>query len=138
MSEASHLAVVIPSDTSRGSEVQEQILALMEGKGFTDRDLFGVKLALEEAIVNAIKHGNQLDPGKTVQITCDITDQRAIIIIEDQGEGFDPSDVPDPTDEENLDKASGRGLMLMRAFMTSVTHNENGNRVRMEKEKSAE
>ena len=60
------------------------------------------------------------------------------IVIEDEGPGFDPTDVPDPTDDDNLDKPSGRGLMLMRAFMTVIEYNEKGNRVLLEKARSAE
>lgn len=138
MSASSVLDVIIPSDTSRGSAVQEEILSLLEKYGYSDRDLFGVKLALEEAIVNAIKHGNQFDPDKTVHILCEVTTEQVSIVIEDQGPGFDPSDVPDPTDEENLDKPSGRGLMLMRAFMTAIEYNASGNRVQMQKARSLE
>ncbi len=138
MSVSSQLDVVISSDTSQGSAVQDQILSMLEARKFSDRDLFGVKLALEEAVVNAIKHGNQLDPDKTVRITCEVSDQCAVITIEDQGPGFDPFDIPDPTDDENLEKASGRGLMLMRAFMTNITYNERGNRVCMEKVRTVE
>lgn len=133
MTETLPLDVTIPSDTSRGSEVQERILALLEQHQFSDHDLFGMRLALEEAIVNAIKHGNQLDPQKKVRIRCELQGDRVIVDVEDEGPGFDPADVPDPTDDENLEKASGRGLMLMRAFMSSVTYSPRGNAVRLEK-----
>lgn len=138
MADSTHFEVVIPSETSRGHEVQERILALLEERGYTDKDLFGVKLALEEALVNAIKHGNGLDPEKVVRVRCTINAVLAEIDIEDEGEGFDPNDVPDPTDDDNLDKPSGRGLMLMRAFMTRVEYSERGNRVIMAKHRTCD
>lgn len=130
--------IAIPSEPSAGSKVQDRIIALMEARKFSARDVFGVRLALEEAIVNAMKHGNGLDPSKNVHIRCEISDDRVFVSIRDEGPGFDPQDVPDPTEDENLDKPSGRGLMLMKAFMTSITYNETGNEVRLEKQKDPE
>jgi serine/threonine-protein kinase RsbW len=138
MADPLNFEIVIPSETSRGYEVQEKILSLLEERNFCDKDLFGVKLALEEALVNAIKHGNGLDPDKVVRIRCQLSQDFVEIDIEDEGEGFDPADVPDPTDDDNLEKPSGRGLMLMRAFMTSVEYHGRGNRVVMAKKRSTE
>lgn len=125
--------VTIPSDTAKGREVQEQIVQSLEAHGFSPRDVFGVRLALEEAIVNAIKHGNQMDPEKTVQIQWEVNSTFVRVTIKDEGSGFTPEDVPDPTDEENLDKPGGRGIMLMRSFMTNISYNEHGNILIMEK-----
>jgi len=138
MAERSEFEIAIPSDTSRGYEVQERILELLESSGFTDRDLFGVKLALEEALVNAIKHGNGMDPEKLVRVSLALVDGEATITIEDEGEGFDPGDVPDPTEDDNLEKPSGRGLMLMRAFMTCIEYNDRGNCVKLVKQRTVE
>lgn len=138
MADAFDFDVTIPSDTARGHEVQERILNNLEQVGFPDKDLFGVKLALEEGIVNAIKHGNGMDPSKNVFVQCDYDGNRVRVVIEDEGSGFDPGDVPDPTDDENLDKPSGRGLMLMKAFMSHVEYNEKGNRVVLEKVRSVD
>lgn len=137
MGDTIHFEVAIPSETARGQEVQERILSLLEEREYSAKDLFGVKLALEEALVNAIKHGNGLDPDKCVTVRCTVNSTRVEIDIEDEGEGFDPGDVPDPTDDDNLDKPSGRGLMLMRAFMTRVDYNDRGNRVFMAKDRTA-
>ena len=126
-------AVSIPSNTMQGREVQERIVQLLESEGFPERDLFGVRLALEEALVNAIKHGNRMDPEKQVRVDCQVQEDRVRIVIEDEGTGFDVSDVPDPTSEENLDKPGGRGIMLMRAFMSHVEYNDVGNRLLMVK-----
>ncbi len=90
-------------------------------------------LAIEEAVVNAIRHGNQFDPTKTVKIACRITPHHLWVAIEDEGEGFDPCAVPDCTCEDRLEVPSGRGVMLMRCFMNHVEFNTRGNRVIMEK-----
>lgn len=136
MADSINFEVVIPSETERGYEVQERILALLEERAYSQKDLFGVKLALEEALVNAIKHGNGLDPDKMVRVRYEISSEKVSIDIEDEGAGFDPADVPDPTDDENLEKPSGRGLMLMKAFMTSIEYNTRGNRVIMVKHRT--
>ena len=138
MSETFEFDVTIPSDTAEGHSVQERILANLEEVGFPDKDLFGVKLALEEGIVNAIKHGNGMDPSKNVFVQCDYDGRRVRVVIEDEGPGFNPESVPDPTDDSNIDKPSGRGLMLMKAFMSHIEYNEKGNRVVLEKERSAD
>ena len=130
--------VEIPSDTSAGQAVQERIIGLLEAIPFGERDVFGVRLALEEALVNAIKHGNQMDPAKKVRVRCDLSPQAIFIEIEDEGEGFIPEEVPDPTAEENLERPCGRGIMLMRAFMNSITYNDRGNCVRLVKERTVE
>jgi serine/threonine-protein kinase RsbW len=128
--------VVIPSDTEAGQEVQERIVSRLESLEYSMRDVFGMRLALEEALVNAIKHGNGFDPSKTVRVACLIEDDFVRVEIEDQGPGFDMSDVPDPTAEENLERPCGRGIMLIKSFMTSVQYNEKGNHVVMEKKRS--
>ena len=121
--------VTIPSDTAQGQAVQERIVKMLEDLDFPTRDVFGVRLALEEALVNAIKHGNRMDPAKQVRIQWAINSESVRIEIEDEGHGFRPEDIPDPTAEENLEKPSGRGIMLMRAFMTEVGYNDSGTRV---------
>jgi serine/threonine-protein kinase RsbW len=121
--------VTIPSDTEQGQAVQERIVKMLEDLDFPTRDVFGVRLALEEALVNAIKHGNRMDPSRQVRIQWVINSQSVRIEIEDEGHGFRPEEIPDPTAAENLEKPSGRGIMLMRAFMTEVDYNERGNRV---------
>jgi serine/threonine-protein kinase RsbW len=128
--------VRIPSSTAEGQKVQERIVKLLEEIGFPPRGIFGVRLALEEALVNAIKHGNGLDPNKEVSVLCQISQEKVRVVIEDQGAGFRPQDVPDPTEDENLEKPGGRGIMLMRAFLSVVEYNERGNRVVLEKHRN--
>ena len=130
--------VSIPSDTNAGQEVQERIIALMAERNFSQKDCWSVRLALEEAIVNAIRHGNQRDPSKMVQILCDLSEDRVFLEIRDEGPGFRLEDVPDPTADENLEKPSGRGLMLMRSFMTRVEIVGKGNCVILEKTRTVE
>jgi serine/threonine-protein kinase RsbW len=123
--------VVIPSDTSEARTVQDRIEELLRSRHATDRDVFGVKLALEEALVNAIKHGNQMDRSKTVRIHYRFHGDRLEVSITDQGPGFDPNDIPDPTEDENLERPCGRGLMLMRHYMNEVAYTPPGNTVFM-------
>ena len=125
--------VVIPSDTGEGQRVQKEILDALQACDYSQHDIFGIHLALEEALVNAIKHGNRMDRSKTVRIAYQIDDRFFQIEIQDQGEGFDLDAVPDPTAEENLERPCGRGIMLMRSFMSSVEYNSQGNCVVMRK-----
>jgi len=119
----------IPSIDTAAAKVLQEIVEATEQRGYKREVVFAVRLALDEALVNAVKHGNQSDPQKTVQVEVTIDDDRIVIQIEDQGTGFTPSDLPDPTAEENLGRPHGRGVMLMRAYMTEVDFNERGNRV---------
>lgn len=130
--------IVIPSDTAAGQSIQDRIIGHLEELKYDQRDVFGVRLAIEEALVNAIKHGNRMDPAKSVRIACRIAESSIRIEIEDQGEGFQPGEVPDPTADENLERPCGRGIMLMRAFMNTIEYNAAGNRVILEKHRSAE
>ena len=126
--------VVIPSTTEAGQALLERIVGKVETiETFSMKDAFGIRLALDEAIVNAIKHGNGFAPDKTVRVNCLIADDLCRVEIEDQGVGFCPEDVPDPTDEENLELPCGRGIMLMRSFMSKIEYNSAGNKVLLEK-----
>jgi serine/threonine-protein kinase RsbW len=101
----------------------------MAAAGYPESDVFAVRLALGEALVNAIKHGNRGDPAKQVRVSYVVLQTVVLTEVEDQGLGFDPKAVPDPRDPENLEQPSGRGLFLMRHYLDSVTHNGLGNRV---------
>jgi serine/threonine-protein kinase RsbW len=130
----SHSAdVVIPSDPAEARRVQDQIEQLLLALHTHDRDVFSIRLALEEALVNAIKHGNQMDHSKKVQVGYRLFADRFEVVITDEGSGFDPEDVPDPTAVENLERPCGRGLMLMRHYMSEVAFSARGNCVRMSK-----
>lgn len=129
---------LIPSDLLATRQPEQEILDALDRFGYPEQALFAVKLSLEEALVNAIKHGNQCDPAKRIVMRYDVNASRAIIIIADQGTGFCPTTVPDCTAEENLNRPSGRGIMLMRAYMDQVHFSRRGNMVRMIKYKRAE
>ena len=119
--------IVIPSDTDEAHRLQQQIADELKACRFSEREIFGIKLALEEALVNAIKHGNRLDRNKMVRVTYYVRADEFHIRISDEGKGFDPEDVPDPTDIENLERPCGRGLLLMRHYMNEVQFPAPGN-----------
>lgn len=130
------LARRFPSDAAPGHEVIAALLAELELAGWPTKDVYGIHLALEEALVNAIRHGNQSDPEKDVEIRCFLGDDQVRIEIEDEGPGFDPGKLPDPTSEEYLDRPNGRGVLLIRTFMSHVEYRGRGNVVVMEKERT--
>ena len=98
---------------------------------YTERDLFGIRLALEEAIVNAIRHGHRNDFTKLVRVRFEASDEQFVVEIEDEGPGFDPDGIADPLAPENLERPGGRGVFLMRNYMSWVSYNERGNCVTM-------
>jgi serine/threonine-protein kinase RsbW len=88
--------------------------------GFDEDMRGGISMAVREAMINAVLHGNAYDPAKRVNLTFEQNGRELIITITDQGKGLDPAEVPDPLAPENLMKQSGRGIFLMRAFMDEV------------------
>jgi serine/threonine-protein kinase RsbW len=128
----------IPSTNIAAAQVQQEIVEAIEQQGYKREVVFAVRLALDEALVNAVKHGNQSNPDKTVQVEFTINDESIMIQVEDQGPGFSPDKLPDPTAEENLPRPNGRGVMLMRAYMTEVDFNERGNRVILTKRRDCQ
>jgi serine/threonine-protein kinase RsbW len=102
---------------------------------FSRDDIFGIHLAIEEAMINAVKHGNNEDPQKKIRVDYSITAEKFEISITDEGNGFKPETVPDPRCGENLYKATGRGMLLMRAYMDFVEYAGQGNCVHMIKYK---
>ena len=129
--------LTIPSDTAAGMAAQERILAKLESLGYEGRDIFGWRLSLEEALMNAIKHGNRLAEDKVVRVACELSAKVSKVVVTDQGEGFDPEEVPDCTEEENLERPGGRGIMLMRNFMSRVAYADRGRQLTLVQERSA-
>jgi serine/threonine-protein kinase RsbW len=123
--------LTIASDPSEVQRIQDHIESQLKHHQFEDKDIFSIRLALEEALVNAIKHGNQLDPSKKVHVHCAFKHDRFEVAIADEGPGFNPEEVPDPLCEENLERPCGRGLFLIRHYMTDVTYHAPGNRISM-------
>ena len=111
--------------------VQAELLAQIAARRYDDASRFAIRLALEEALTNAFKHGNNDRPDSTVNLVYRIGPESVELEIEDEGDGFDLHAVPDPTVEENVEIPAGRGIVLMRAFMTDVQFIPPGNRVRM-------
>ena len=99
--------------------------------GYGEACTFAVRLALEEALVNGFRHGNKGDTTKSVTVRCHVDAGLMQLEVQDEGEGFNPETVPDPTAEENIEIPSGRGIMLMRAYMTSVEYVPPGNCLRI-------
>jgi serine/threonine-protein kinase RsbW len=120
------------NDRDQIDAVIKRILDSLTTHGYTESSKFAVRLAVEEGLANALRHGHKGMPGSTpVHLGFSSSDVQLIVTITDQGPGFSPGTVPDPTLDENLELPSGRGLMLMRAYMTSVDFNAKGNQVTM-------
>jgi serine/threonine-protein kinase RsbW len=129
--------LVIASQFREARKAEAAVLACARRLGYADSAQFALKLALEEGLNNAIKHGNGFALDKKVQLTFEGDRRQIRITITDQGPGFDPDTVPDPTDDENIEKPSGRGIMLMRAYMDEVQYSKSGNQVQMLKRNDA-
>ncbi len=127
--------MLIPSKLTELPKVQDTIVQAVQDKGFGKDEVFAIRLALDEAVSNAIHHGNKNNPAKKVTIEYKITGDTLTISISDEGSGFDPKSLPDPTSEENLTTPHGRGVMLIEAYMTDVHYNAKGNHLTMSKQK---
>ena len=130
------IALALPGlgqgDFRTDSHVYTAVTAQMLETGEWDETaMFAVRLAMEEGLSNAMNHGNGADPGRCIEVEFTGDASRCSAVIVDEGPGYDPDSVPDPTAEENLTVASGRGLTLIRAFMTEVTVVAPGNRLEM-------
>ena len=132
------IELVLPSRIEAVADAAAAAAEIVSRAGFGDDALFGVDMAIREAVTNAVLHGNQQDETKTVEVTFNTSPEEIEISVRDMGEGFDPQDVPDPTAEQNLLKTSGRGIFFMRNFMDMVEwsrHPEGGTLVRMSKKR---
>ena len=125
--------IVVQNDLASAKRPESLILAEVERCGYCESAAFAIKLALEEAMTNAVRHGNANDPGKRIFIRYTVTTERTEIVIRDEGRGFQPEAVPDPTRPENIDRPNGRGIMLMRAYLDEVIFSSDGNQVRLVK-----
>jgi serine/threonine-protein kinase RsbW len=112
------------------------VVAAMRELSFGEGDCFAVRLALGEAVVNAVRHGNRGDPRKLVRVRYRVGPGRFVAEVEDEGPGFDPAAVPDPRAPANRERPGGRGLFLMRHYLTAVRYNGRGNRVRLYQRRS--
>jgi serine/threonine-protein kinase RsbW len=126
-----------PSRLGAHDACMREVLAQLEKLGWGCSDLFAIQMALEESFTNAIRHGNRQDESKRVQVECKASPGQFWLKVEDEGPGFDPGCVPDCTADENLERCGGRGLALIKAYMTRVEYSERGNCVTMEKRRTA-
>lgn len=127
--------MVIPSSMTDALQVQQVLVTVAQSHGYSEHALFAIRLALDEALSNAIRHGNANDPAKRVTVEYEVDAERMKVVITDEGPGFDPHSLPDPTLDENLERPHGRGVMLIRAYMTDVSFNARGNQIIMTKRK---
>lgn len=127
------LSEKLPTDLKSIPGCLDSVIEKAGNLPFNDEQLHDIKLALEEALVNAIKHGNRLDPRLSVSVLVQSTDDSLTISVSDQGKGFDFRNVPDPTKEPHLSRPSGRGVFLIRNRMDKVEFQDNGSCVKMTK-----
>jgi len=124
--------VRIDDDRDAIDAIADRMLEAAERFGYDQASQFALRLALEEAVLNGFRHGHASLPAPApVDVRWSVSGEEARIEVQDQGPGFNPKAVADPTLEENLEKPTGRGIMLMRAYMTSIEYNDAGNRVTM-------
>ncbi len=127
---------VLESKPKQCAELVHDMLELLEQERWKQDDVFAIRMAVEEAVMNAIKHGNAEDLSKKVMVHLRIEPDRFYAKITDEGGGFCPDDVPDPTDDANLEKTSGRGVMLIKSFVDECRYNKCGNSVELVKHKN--
>ena len=125
----------IPSDASACRRLLDDTLRQLETLHWSRRDIFAVQLAVSEALDNAISHGNLSDETKRVRFCCRLSPEKIHVEIADEGHGFDPDGLPDPTLPDHLGCPHGRGVMLMRAFMSRVKFCKHGSHVVLEKDR---
>ena len=123
----------LPSDLTLMNAVLEYLLERVDRLGLVKTEQSNLFVALDEAFVNAVKHGNRNDPTKLLRVTAELSAHEAIFTVEDEGDGFDVREIPDPTDPANLFKSSGRGVLLIYNIMDEVEYSERGNRLKMVK-----
>ena len=127
----------LPSDLGLMNGVLDYLQERVAKLGIIQPDRSNLFVALDEAFVNAVKHGNKNDPSKLLKITAELSSKEAAFTVEDEGEGFDIREIPDPCDPANLFRTSGRGVLLIYNIMDEVEYNAQGNRVKMIKRPDA-
>ena len=133
---ACQLTMTIPADPGAISVLSDRVARELEERNWREDDVTAVQLALIEALANAIRHGCRGDITKRVQcsVGCGDSDE-IVVVVRDPGDGFNPDGVPDPLDPVNTFQPSGRGMLLMRAFMDHVVFTDGGREVQMGKKK---
>lgn len=124
-------SLTLKSDLSELAKADELLQTLISKYNISEQVGDSVQLLLSEAVTNAILHGNKMDPKKNVLLDANVEGNKLEFSITDEGDGFKPEEVPDPLNEENLLKTSGRGLYLMREYADGVWYNEKGNQLKL-------
>ena len=123
----------IANDDHLLKEESKKLINALREKGVSEEVIFDVHVGFEEALRNAMIHGNKRDPDKRVTIETRVTDDAVIICVEDEGGGFDPKSLPDPTLNENLLKEGGRGVYLIEHLMDEMKYEKGGRKLIMKK-----
>jgi serine/threonine-protein kinase RsbW len=124
----------MPSDIKAISPLVDRLMRLIEGSHCVCGEESSIEFALVEALNNAVVHGNRMDRQKLVQVLCCCESGKGIsVVVKDQGQGFDPNAVPDPTAAENIGADHGRGIWVMKSVMDEVFFERGGTEVRMRK-----
>lgn len=111
----------LPSRIETVAKAANAVADFVSRSGISEEAAYGIDMAVREAVTNAVVHGNAQDEQKAVELTLKSSPDAVEITIHDQGQGFNPEEVPDPTEDENILKTSGRGIFFMRTFMDEVT-----------------
>lgn len=132
MAENEPITLELPSSFEKIERVETYVKKLQEEVGFHNDEFARIMLALSEAVTNAIVHGNKEDASKSVTVRSHMTEEALLeISVEDEGEGFDPEEIPDPLKEENLLNEGGRGVYLIEQYSDEMEFSKNGSRVTM-------
>jgi serine/threonine-protein kinase RsbW len=121
----------LPSDLTLMNSVLEYLLDRVSKLGLVEIEQTNLFVALDEAFVNAVRHGNRNDPNKLLRVTAELSANEAIFTVEDEGDGFDVHEIPDPTDPDNLFKSNGRGVLLIYNIMDEVEYSDRGKKLKM-------
>jgi serine/threonine-protein kinase RsbW len=117
MAEQKHLDVTLDTQVESVNLAEEMCLRVAEAAGFDEDDCYRIGMSVREGVINAFHYGNQERPEKKIYLAVDLTSDKMVIHVLDEGKGFNLGDVPNPLAEENLLSTSGRGIFLMRSFM---------------------
>ena len=131
MDDSFRLSEKLPMDLTIVNPFLDKISGNILALAGSEEEVFKVKLALEEALTNAMRHGNALDPAKAVTVNIEAPREKIILNVHDEGQGFDFADIPDPTSSDCANRPSGRGIFLMRKLMDEVEFYDAGSGIKM-------
>lgn len=124
--------LVLQSSFDQIDRLEPYLKSIRQQVGFSDDQLSRIRLSVNEAVTNAIMHGNKEDPSKKVRITAEFQENTLKVSVKDEGSGFDTSSLPDPLQNKNLLKESGRGIFLIKQYTDEVDFSDNGTKLTMQ------